>query len=114
MVGVTPSYYWIISWKITTPLILIIILVTSTIGLFIKPLQYSAWNQFAASLISTPYPLWAIILIILLLLLSVLCIPLIAVLYWFKIFDPKSFVGDKNTLPATTDSSYPLTYKTYV
>uniref|UniRef100_H2YRD9 Transporter n=1 Tax=Ciona savignyi TaxID=51511 RepID=H2YRD9_CIOSA len=49
MVGVTPGYYWTISWRFTCPLALVIILGASLAGLFRKPLTYSGWNPATAT-----------------------------------------------------------------
>uniref|UniRef100_H2YRE6 Transporter n=1 Tax=Ciona savignyi TaxID=51511 RepID=H2YRE6_CIOSA len=78
MVGVTPGYYWTISWRFTCPLALVIILGASLAGLFRKPLTYSGWNPATATKDKLLFP-WGVVLIIFLVLASVACIPVYAI-----------------------------------
>uniref|UniRef100_H2YRE3 Transporter n=1 Tax=Ciona savignyi TaxID=51511 RepID=H2YRE3_CIOSA len=84
MVGVTPGYYWTISWRFTCPLALVIILGASLAGLFRKPLTYSGWNPATATKDKLLFP-WGVVLIIFLVLASVACIPVYAILYHYGV-----------------------------
>ena len=113
MTGVTLGRYWTISWKYTSPLALGIILCSSVWQLITTKLQYSAWSHVTATKSPVAYESWAVFVIVMLLIASSLCIPVVAVLYKLGYFKPEQF-GIKQTEgvnTAVTESTFPLTEK---
>lgn len=119
MINSEPGLYWKISWKFTCPLAMATILVISFVDLFLKYPTYKAWLPSGTS-VKLPYPGWTIVLIMVLILSSILCIPVFALLVHYKIFDPKiigAHVAGKNRRCETkdptgpSDSMIPLTSK---
>nr|XP_002128205.1 sodium-dependent neutral amino acid transporter B(0)AT2 isoform X2 [Ciona intestinalis] len=119
MVGVSPGYYWTISWRFTCPLALLVILGASVAGLFTKDITYSGWNPITASKDDLLFPTWGIVLIIFLILASVSCIPVYALLYKFGYIKPDTFIFNRSkdfdekeySECMVTESTQPLTAK---
>nr|CAB3266317.1 sodium-dependent neutral amino acid transporter B(0)AT2 [Phallusia mammillata] len=116
MVGSYPNLYWRISWRITCPLALAVILVASIVGLAMEPPAYKGWNENTGTKVPLTFPGWAMFLIVMVILLSLLFIPLIAILYHKRMFDPKIFGaktsgGRKEATGNVTESCQPLTAK---
>lgn len=95
MIHQKPGRYWTWSWKFTCPLIMAVILISSFIDLVRTWPGYEGWNSEMAIKVELPYPWWTLILIYFLILCSLLCIPLVALLYKVGIFDPKRFGGSR-------------------
>lgn len=118
MVGVEPNKYFEWSWRFTSPLALIVILISSIYQLCTSKLQYGAWKHLLATKVKTAYPGWAVALIVILLFASSVCMPLVALLYKYGIFKPKNFgipqrarsASDPRQV-AVTESTFPLTEK---
>ncbi|XP_077965709.1 sodium- and chloride-dependent transporter XTRP3-like [Styela clava] len=89
MIHSKPGLYWRISWKYTCPFIMVVILIASFVDMFLNPPSYYAWNKDTGTKDELTYPPWAVFIIVLLILSSMLCIPLFAALVRFGIFDPK-------------------------
>ncbi|KAK5883918.1 hypothetical protein CesoFtcFv8_020193 [Champsocephalus esox] len=69
MVGYKPSIFWQISWRFTSPLIVLVILVFYLVTQVQEALTYSVWDPNSEkfpSLASVPYPSWIYVIIFLL------------------------------------------------
>ncbi|KAI9531890.1 hypothetical protein NQZ68_037124 [Dissostichus eleginoides] len=69
MVGYKPSIFWQISWRFTSPLIVLVILVFYLVTQVQEALTYSVWDPDSEkfpSLASIPYPSWIYVIIFLL------------------------------------------------
>jgi len=76
-----PGLYWKMTWKYISPLCMVTLFMSSVINLFLKTPEYKTYDHVTGnSDIVKQYPPWAKALIIFLILLSIIWIPLIAVL----------------------------------
>ena len=86
MTGSKPSIYWMVCWKYVSPVAIVGIFLSSLIQMFTKFPDYDAfaWNATITSTIDLnskkEWPSWAIAIAAILVLISILWIPLIAVL----------------------------------
>uniref|UniRef100_A0A8C5EN69 Transporter n=1 Tax=Gouania willdenowi TaxID=441366 RepID=A0A8C5EN69_GOUWI len=79
MIGHKPNLFWQITWRVISPLIMIVILVFYFVTQVTKSLTYLVWDQEAESfptLASRPYPSWIYFIIFLLAGVPSLAIPL--------------------------------------
>ncbi|XP_056641259.1 sodium-dependent neutral amino acid transporter B(0)AT3 [Diorhabda sublineata] len=106
MTGNRPGLYWLICWKYLSPLAMLSILVASFIEIAVDGTGYAAWVASKGETERLPWPLWAILLITVLVLASVLWIPGVAIARllgivviddnekaWFPANDLKDFHG---------------------
>jgi len=114
MIGVAPNRYFMLSWKFTSPLALIIIIAASVVQFCRDGLFYSPWVKGAKD--KAAFPQWAVAMAIVLTILSSVCIPLVAVLHKMGKFNPKRFgvtessrCGKQNKICGVTESRFPLT-----
>ncbi|XP_078360308.1 sodium-dependent neutral amino acid transporter B(0)AT1-like isoform X2 [Oculina patagonica] len=89
MIGFRPHMYWRICWKYVSPGLIAIITVASIINLAINPMTYSAWDMENSKPVSLSYPGWGYAVIALLISLSVLFIPIFALLRYTGILKYK-------------------------
>ena len=91
MTGSRPGLYWLVCWKYVSPLAMAGILVASLVDMAINGSGYEAWlshlvpseEEDSDELIHTAdrqWPAWAKVLIFVLIAISVLWIPIVAVL----------------------------------
>ena len=80
MTGSKPGIYWMICWKYLSPLAMTAILVASFVQLAISGAYYEAWVAEEGDKKAQVWPWWAQILIFVLIGMSVLWIPLVALL----------------------------------
>ncbi|XP_033980075.1 sodium-dependent neutral amino acid transporter B(0)AT1-like isoform X2 [Trematomus bernacchii] len=81
MVGYKPSIFWQISWRFTSPLIVLVILVFYLVTQVQEALTYSVWDPDSEkfpSLASVPYPSWIYVIIFLLAGVPSLAVPVYA------------------------------------
>ena len=117
MVGSKPGIYWRISWMATCPLALIVILGASIWSLCSQALTYKAWVPESGQKVTSDYPIWAVFLIVVLVLLAPSCVPLFALLRRYKICKPEQWVAFNaesstakiGSAEAVTESTQPLT-----
>ncbi|KAJ8943506.1 hypothetical protein NQ318_016286 [Aromia moschata] len=106
MTGQRPGLYWLICWKYLSPLAMLSIMFASFVEIAVDGTGYDAWVPLRGETERHPWPLWAILLILTLILASVLWIPgtAIARLFgivviddnekaWFPANDLKEFHG---------------------
>ncbi|XP_038223563.1 sodium-dependent neutral amino acid transporter B(0)AT3 [Zerene cesonia] len=85
MTGQRPGIYWLICWKYLSPLAMISILISSFAELAVEGSGYDAWISSEGDTIRKPWPIWAILLVLVLVLASVLWIPGLAICRYFGI-----------------------------
>ncbi|XP_053662944.1 sodium-dependent neutral amino acid transporter B(0)AT3 [Anopheles marshallii] len=80
MTGARPSLYWMLCWKYISPIAMITILVASFLELASEGSSYPGWNALTGSTDRLEWPHWCIVVAILLILVSILWIPGVAIL----------------------------------
>ncbi len=91
MTGKRPGLYWLVCWKFVSPVAMSLILVASVVDIFLNGSGYEAWTEEPAvgekeggeELVHTvkmKWPSWAWVLIVVLISISVLWIPAVAIL----------------------------------
>ncbi|KAJ8877946.1 hypothetical protein PR048_022409 [Dryococelus australis] len=79
MTGKRPGLYWLICWKYLSPLAMISILVASFVEIAMEGSGYPAWVASKGETERHEWPVWALVLIAFLVLISVLWIPAVAI-----------------------------------
>ncbi|PNF18602.1 Sodium-dependent neutral amino acid transporter B(0)AT3 [Cryptotermes secundus] len=85
MTGRRPGLYWLICWKYLSPLAMLSILVASFVEIIMDGSGYPAWVSSKGITERHEWPLWALILIAFLILISVLWIPVVGICRAFGI-----------------------------
>ncbi|KAF6203051.1 hypothetical protein GE061_003464 [Apolygus lucorum] len=106
MTGTRPGLYWLICWKYLSPLAMTMILLASLAELFTDGSRYPAWIAETGETVMKEWPVWAILLALGLILVSVMWIPIVAICRamniviiednekaWFPANDLKEFHG---------------------
>lgn len=79
MTGKRPELYWLICWKYLSPLAMISILIASIVEIATDGSGYPAWIASEGRTERHEWPVWAIVLIVILVLICVMWIPLVAI-----------------------------------
>ncbi|XP_017887717.1 sodium-dependent neutral amino acid transporter B(0)AT3 [Ceratina calcarata] len=106
MTGNRPGLYWLICWKYLSPMAMLSILIASIVEIIVDGSGYPAWVASRGETEKHEWPLWAVVLIGILILASVLWIPTVAICRlfgiliiednekaWFPAADLKEFHG---------------------
>ncbi|KAK9503037.1 hypothetical protein O3M35_011690 [Rhynocoris fuscipes] len=106
MTGSRPGLYWLICWKYLSPLAMLLILSASLVDLAVQGSGYPAWISSRGQTEMKEWPVWAVLLICLLVGIAVMWIPLVAICRalgiiiiddnekaWFPSDDLKEFHG---------------------
>lgn len=106
MTGNRPGLYWLICWKYLSPLAMLTILVASFVEIICEGSGYQTWVPNKGTTERQEWPTWALVLIFILILASVLWIPVVAIFRalgiliiddnekaWFPAEDLKEFHG---------------------
>nr|XP_012137826.1 PREDICTED: sodium- and chloride-dependent transporter XTRP3 isoform X3 [Megachile rotundata] len=106
MTGNRPGLYWLICWKYLSPLAMLSILIASIVEILVDGSGYPAWVASKGITEKHEWPVWALVLIGILILASVLWIPTVAICRlfgiliiednekaWFPAADLKEFHG---------------------
>ncbi|XP_074116113.1 sodium-dependent neutral amino acid transporter B(0)AT3 [Cotesia typhae] len=106
MTGNRPGLYWLICWKYLSPLAMLTILVASFVEIICEGSGYQTWVPNKGTTERQEWPTWALVLIFILILASVLWIPMVAIFRalgiliiddnekaWFPAEDLKEFHG---------------------
>ncbi|XP_062593065.1 sodium-dependent neutral amino acid transporter B(0)AT3-like [Saccostrea cucullata] len=92
MIGSRPGYFWLLCWRFIGPVAMIVIFVASLIEIFSKGVSYEVWNSLKGYTEVVPWPWWCQVIAVLLILSSVLWIPLVAIVKYFRLIDWKEEV----------------------
>lgn len=79
MTGNRPGLYWLICWKYLSPLAMLSILIASIVEIIVDGSGYPAWVASKGITEKHEWPVWALVLIGILILASVLWIPTVAI-----------------------------------
>ena len=79
MTGSRPGIYWMICWKYVSPLTMLIIVISSFTKIIVEGSGYLAWDAENGLTHQLDWPPWAQVLIAVLVLISALWIPGVAV-----------------------------------
>ncbi|XP_014260324.1 sodium- and chloride-dependent transporter XTRP3 [Cimex lectularius] len=85
MTGTRPGLYWLVCWKYLSPLAMLLILLASVADLITQGSGYPAWIAEKGDTVLKEWPIWAVLLIILLVTVAVIWIPLVAICRCFGI-----------------------------
>ncbi|XP_018336762.1 sodium-dependent neutral amino acid transporter B(0)AT3 [Agrilus planipennis] len=85
MIGQRPGLYWLICWKYLSPLAMVSILIASFIEIAVGGSGYDAWVASKGVTERREWPHWSLGLIIFLIVISIMWIPLTAMLRLFGI-----------------------------
>uniref|UniRef100_A0A8D3CZB3 Transporter n=1 Tax=Scophthalmus maximus TaxID=52904 RepID=A0A8D3CZB3_SCOMX len=88
MIGHKPNMFWQVTWRVVSPLIMVVILVFYFVTQITKSLTYLVWDQEAESfpaLDNRPYPSWINIIIFILAGIPSLSIPVFALYKFIQI-----------------------------
>ncbi|XP_031572400.1 sodium-dependent neutral amino acid transporter B(0)AT3-like [Actinia tenebrosa] len=88
MTGRQPAMFWKVCWMFITPVAMTTILVSSIVLMSRGQAVYYAWNEGLATYQVLPYPAWSVFIIVVLILSSVIFIPGVALLQYFR--NPRS------------------------
>lgn len=86
MVGTRPGLYWLICWKYLSPLAMISILVASFVEIAVDGSGYQAWVSSKGETERHEWPVWALVLITVLISASVLWIPGVAICRYMLLY----------------------------
>lgn len=82
-----PRQIWIICWKFVSPIMIVVVLVFSVYSLAITPPTYQVWDSKSGKVKSMALPPWAIFIGVMIMFISVLFIPSVAILRHFKLIE---------------------------
>uniref|UniRef100_A0A8C5DAZ5 Transporter n=1 Tax=Gouania willdenowi TaxID=441366 RepID=A0A8C5DAZ5_GOUWI len=102
MIGHKPNFFWQVSWRVISPLIMLIILIFYLITKVSEELLYKTWDPDSdkfPTLVEKSFPAWVYVVIFILAGIPSLAVPLVAV--W------KCFQRKKKPKICLTDMSYP-------
>ncbi|KAF9408960.1 hypothetical protein HW555_011536 [Spodoptera exigua] len=85
MTGTRPGIYWLICWKYLSPLAMLSILISSFVELATEGSGYDAWIKSIGDTERKTWPVWAVLLVLVLILASVLWIPVVAIARYFNV-----------------------------
>ncbi|XP_016844202.1 sodium-dependent neutral amino acid transporter B(0)AT3 isoform X1 [Nasonia vitripennis] len=85
MTGSRPGLYWLICWKYLSPLAMLSILIASFVEIVVEGSGYQAWVASKGVTERQEWPAWALVLIAVLILASILWIPIVAICRYFNI-----------------------------
>ncbi|XP_048755020.2 sodium-dependent neutral amino acid transporter B(0)AT3-like [Ostrea edulis] len=92
MIGSRPGYFWLLCWRFVGPIAMVIIFVASLIEIFSKGVSYEVWNSLKGYTEVVPWPWWCQLIAVLLILSSVLWIPVVAIVKYFRCIEWKEEV----------------------
>lgn len=78
MTGSRPGLYWMLCWKYISPIAMLTILTASIVDLATNGSNYPAWNAETGETHKLEWPHWCIVLAVLLISISILWIPFVA------------------------------------
>ncbi|XP_071515270.1 sodium-dependent neutral amino acid transporter B(0)AT3-like isoform X2 [Panulirus ornatus] len=79
MCGSRPSLYWLVCWKVASPLLMVTILAASIIKMALEGSTYLAWDSVKAEGIERQWPGWAWVVAALLVFLPLVWIPIVPI-----------------------------------
>lgn len=79
MTGSRPNLYWMLCWKYISPIAMMTILVASFIELASEGSSYPGWNALTGNTDKLEWPHWCIVVAILLVGVSIIWIPGVAI-----------------------------------
>lgn len=85
MTGTRPNIFWKICWMLITPVAMLVILIASVVLMSQGKASYYAWNKEMVTYEKVPYPDWAVFIVVVLVLMSVLFIPGVAIARYFDL-----------------------------
>ncbi|KAL4234279.1 hypothetical protein ACF0H5_005930 [Mactra antiquata] len=87
MIGSKPSIYFRIVWKFIAPFLVFGLIVSTIVKYIMNPMYYKAYDVDTATVVDKSYPWYAAVIAAILVLSSVGCIPVIAILRKLKILN---------------------------
>ncbi|KAK7877078.1 hypothetical protein WMY93_032216 [Mugilogobius chulae] len=87
MLGFTPYRFYFYMWKFITPILLLVLLVSSFIQLIMTPPGYSAWIEEQAAEQKLRFPVWGIVVCVSLVVMAILPVPVVFLLRFCRIIE---------------------------
>ncbi|XP_061886134.1 sodium-dependent neutral amino acid transporter B(0)AT1-like [Entelurus aequoreus] len=113
MIGHKPNIFWQVTWRVVSPLIMVIILVFYFVTQVTKTLTYLTWNpesEIFPTLEPQPYPTWVYAIIFLLAGIPSLAIPAVALFKFFQRRCCKRKGHDKDDTVKTVSAEIQMKY----
>uniref|UniRef100_A0AC34REQ3 Transporter n=1 Tax=Panagrolaimus sp. JU765 TaxID=591449 RepID=A0AC34REQ3_9BILA len=109
MTGIRPGPYWTITWRFISPIIMLILFVSSIIKSFSHAPKYSAYDPVTTEQVDTEYPAWALFIALLLVATAMGPVPFIWFVRKFKIWKVEADIPvASKCLGATPSTTYML------
>ncbi|KHJ79103.1 Sodium:neurotransmitter symporter family protein [Oesophagostomum dentatum] len=86
MTGSSPGQYWLITWRFVAPIIMAVLFTCSVVQCFSKATTYYAYSKETTKQTETEYPIWAMFIALLMVLLAILPTFSVWFLRYFKIW----------------------------
>ncbi|XP_049639110.1 sodium-dependent neutral amino acid transporter B(0)AT2 [Suncus etruscus] len=80
MLGFAPNRYYYYMWKYISPLVLILLLISSVVNMGLSPPGYKAWIEEKAAEKFLMYPVWGVAVCVSLIVLAILPVPVVFVI----------------------------------
>ncbi|XP_016061559.1 PREDICTED: orphan sodium- and chloride-dependent neurotransmitter transporter NTT5-like isoform X3 [Miniopterus natalensis] len=93
---ISPIYRWL--WCFVSPLVLLVLFVSTLTHLYLKPITYMAWNSSISNETTHNYPSWAKVLLVLLIVVTTLPIPAYFLYTLLKMILPVSRMKRRGTV----------------
>ncbi|KAL4235225.1 hypothetical protein ACF0H5_006863 [Mactra antiquata] len=92
MIGTRPSYFWMICWRYGGPMAMLVIFIASLVEFGNVGTTYETWDAEKGTTVLRPWPWWCQLLATILILMSVLWIPGVAICKYFNLVEWKEEV----------------------
>ncbi|KAL6723128.1 hypothetical protein Aduo_018163 [Ancylostoma duodenale] len=105
MTGSTPGQYWLITWRFVAPIIMAVLFTCSVVQCFSKATTYYAYDRETTKQKETEYPIWAMFIALLMVLLAILPTFSVWFLRYFKIWKLEADIPAASKCLGTTQST---------
>ncbi|KAL3859741.1 hypothetical protein ACJMK2_009939 [Sinanodonta woodiana] len=92
MIGVRPNYFWMFCWRFAGPIAMLVIFVASLIEMFNKGSVYGVWDANLGLTVTKQLPWWCQLIAAVLILSSLIFIPVMAFVKYFRLIEWKEEV----------------------
>ncbi|CAJ0608789.1 unnamed protein product [Cylicocyclus nassatus] len=105
MTGSIPGQYWLITWRFVAPIIMAVLFTCSVVQCFSKATTYYAYNKETTKQDETEYPIWAMFIALLMVLLAIMPTFSVWFLRYFKIWKLEADIPAASKCLGTTQST---------
>nr|XP_045582928.1 sodium-dependent neutral amino acid transporter B(0)AT3-like [Procambarus clarkii] len=79
MTGSRPSLFWLVCWKVVSPLLMLILLTAFVVKMVVEGSTYLAWDSVLGESVNRQWPPWAWVVAILLVFIPLIWIPIVPI-----------------------------------